>query len=281
MSVKRARPPRRRSTAGLFPRLGRGLAAMSRWTIRHPQPVFLVVAAGLALWALWGYAQHADAFRIEHVSLPPDSALRPRLPIIGENLWALDVRALADDLKQQEPWLKEVRVVRQMPNAVRIDAIPRVPVAQVRLDLPAPSQNVGRAQAGRWYPVDREGFILPDGRAEAAGALVRLSGFDHADGLKAGKGNADERLTLALRLLVSLQREAPAIARRITEINVTDTRELRFTLDGKTEVRCGSEAELDAHLARLRAALKAVAKRSLDARYIDVRFQEPVIGPRT
>ena len=251
----------------MIPRLGRGLAATGRWTIHHPQPVFLIAAAGLVVWGLWGYAQHADAFRIAHVSLPPNAALRLRDSIIGENLWTLDVRALADELKQQEPWLKEVRVVRQMPNAVQIEIIPRVPVAQVRLD--------------RWYPVDREGFILPDGRAEAADALVRLSGFDHTDALRVGKSNTDERLALALRLLGSLRHEAPVIARRVTEINVAETRELRFTLDGKTEVRCGSEAELDAHLARLGAALKAIAKQSLDARYIDVRFQEPVIGPRT
>ena len=237
--------------------------------------MLLIVGACLAAWALWRYAQRADAFRIERVVFPADSALRLRAPIVGQNLWALDVRALADDLKQQQPRLKEVRVVRDMPNAVRIDAVPRVPIAQVRLDLSA------SAQAGRWHPVDREGFILPDGRAEAADGLVRLSGFDYADGLRVGKGRAGERLALALRVLDVLRREAPAIARRVSEINVAEAQQLRFTLDGKTEVRCGSEAELDMHLARLRAALKVVARQSLDARYIDVRFQEPVIGPRT
>jgi len=266
MSARRSRQHRGRLT-GAVPRLGRGLAATGRWTIRHPQPALLVVVACVAVWALWGYAQQADAFRVEHVFLPPNSALRLRAPIIGENLWALDVRALADDLKQQAPWLKEIRVVRQMPNAVWIETVPRLAVAQVRLD--------------RWYPVDREGFILPEGRAEASGALVRLSGFDRADGLRVGKDNADERLALALRVRVLLRREAPVIARRVTDINVAEIRQLRFTLDDKTEVRCGSEAELEAHLARLRAALKVIAKQSLEARYIDVRFQEPVIGPRT
>lgn len=277
MSGRYAR--QRRTATGVIPRLGCGLAATGRWALGHPQPVLVAAIAGLAAWTLWGYVQHADAFRIEHVSLPPRASFRLPGSIIGGNLWALDVRGLAGELKRQEPWLKEVRVLRQMPDTVRIDAIPRVPVAQVRLDPPAPP--AGGAQAGRWYPVDREGFLLPEGRAEAAEALVALSGFDHTDGLRAGKDNDGERLRLALRVLASLRRDAPAIARRVTELNVADPHQLRFTLEGKTDVRCGSEAELDADLARLRAALKALARQSLDARYIDVRFQEPVIGPRT
>jgi len=96
-----------------------------------------------------------------------------------------------------------------------------------------------------------------------------------------GRENTDERLKLALRVAGSLRRTAPRIARRLTEMNVSNPAEIRFLLDGATEVRCGSETELSAHLERLQAALRVIARHPVDVGYIDVRFQEPVIHPRT
>ena len=49
----------------------------------------------------------------------------------------------------------------------------------------------------------------------------------------------------------------------------------------EVEVRCGAEADLATHLDRLQAVLKVIRRRSLAVRYIDLRFQEPVIGPRS
>jgi len=260
---------RRRRVIGVVPRLGRTVRAVGRWTVRHPW-LFLFVGAWLAgMWMLWGYVQRADTFRIAEVVLPADSSVRLRQPLIGDNLLTLDLRALADELKRQQPWLKDVRVVRRLPNVLEIEPIPRSPVAQVRI--------------GRWYPVDEDGFILPEGRLEAAEELIRLVGLERGRAtLSVGQESDDARLQLALRVLASLRESPPLISRRLTEVNVSDPQQIRFLIDGgATEVRCGSEAELDVHLERLRAALQAVARHPFDVGYIDVRFQEPVIHPRT
>jgi hypothetical protein len=120
----------------------------------------------------------------------------------------------------------------------------------------------------RWHPVDREGILLP-GQAAADERLVRLVGVDRA--------NREERLQLGLRILQMLRR-TPWLSRRVTELNVAEPTALRLILDGTIEVRCGSEAELDGHLKRLQATLRTVAKQPMDIQYIDLRFQEPVIG---
>ena len=258
---------RRQRIIGLLPRLAQGLWAWASHAARHPQSLLLGVALLIGLRGLWGYAQQADAFRIAQVVLPPDSTLQIRDPLLHANLWELDVRRLADELKRQQPWLQEVRVIRQLPNAVRIQVIPRKVVAQVRID--------------KWYPIDQGGFILPQWASQPADHLVRLIGVERSGmSLKVGKANADERLLLALRVLGKLRRIPASVSRRLTEINVADPQQIRFLMDGETEVRCGAEPELDAHLARLQAALKAVAKQPLAAKYIDVRFRDPVIGPR-
>ena len=268
------RSRQRRRFVGLIPRFGQALSAAGRWVLRHPQPFLLIALLTMTLWGLWSYGERAEAFRIAHVYLPPQSSLKLRAPLLGTNLWTLDIRTLAEELQQQQPWLKEVRVVRQPPNAIRIDAIPRMAVAQVRLD--------------RWYPVDRDGFILPEASIEPSPQLIRVEGFERgSNALRIGKDNTDERLRLALRVLAKLRRAPPSISRRLAAVNVADPRQIRFLIDlpastdGPAEVRCGSEEELDAHLQRLHAALKAVTKQPFGVRYIDVRFHEPVIGPRT
>ena len=270
---------RRQRIIGIVPRVGRAFAAGARSAIRHPQLLILSGVLLMAGWALWDHARRTDAFRITQILLPSDSSLTLQEPILNTNLWDLDIQALAAELKRQQPWLKEVRVIRQLPNAVKVEAIPRIPVAQVRLTPPV-------GGTGRWHPVDPEGFLLPPGSPAASEDLVRFSGSGSA--LSVGKANTDERLLLALRILQKLRRSPVFVSRRLTEINVADPQQIRFVVDlpagqagGELEVRCGSEPELDAHLARLRASLRAVSQQSMPVRYIDLRFKEPVVGPRT
>lgn len=259
---------KRRRIAGFFPQVGRWLWASIQWGIRHPQPAVCAALLALMLWAVTGYTSRAEAFRITKVLMPADSALELPVQVLGINIWSLDLRLLADELKRQQPWLKDIRVVRELPNAIRIDAVRRVPIAQVKLD--------------RWYPMDREGFILPDGVLKPADGLVRLVGLNRdGERLRAGKEHAGERVQLGLRLVQRLRRH-PASSRRLTEISVADPEQITLRIDdGTTEVRCGSETELDAQLARLQVTLREITRQSLDAAYIDVRFDEPVVSPRT
>jgi len=258
----------RRST-GVVPGALRGVWAGVRWLFTHPKPFALgLFLAGLG-WSVWAYAQQAEPFKITQVILPADSPLQLRTTLIGQNLLKLDVRGLAEELRHQQPALKQVRVVRVLPNALRIEPVMRVPVAQVRLDA--------------WYQVDGDGFVLPEGKGSAADHMVQLSGFDKGSpAVHAGHENTNDRLQLALRVLAGVQHGPATIARQVTSIDVSNPQGLRLILQDGTEVRCGSEEELGAHLARLQAALKALAKQqAMDVGYIDVRFQEPVLGPKT
>jgi cell division septal protein FtsQ len=256
----------RRRIQGVIPATFGMLWSSLRWMIRHPQTGFVVAAIGILGWALWGYVQRAEAFRIARVQFPPNSDLTLSEPLLGENLLTIDLRRLSRSLKAQQPALKEIRIVRQLPNTLRIEPISRTPVAQVKLD--------------RWYPVDGAGFVMPKAETQPLDRLIRIVGVDRA-AVRPGQENDEERLRLGLRVLTTVRRAPFSISRRVLEVNVSDPQQIRFLMDGDTEVRCGTEAELDAHLARLRAALKAMSRQSLDAQYIDVRFHEPVVHPRT
>ena len=262
-----AKRSRRRSAAGIIPRVARALWRGGRWIFRHPQPLVLAALVASGGWLLWRYVQRAEAFRIARIVLPPQSSLKMPPSLLGENLLTVDLGLLAQELKRQQPSLKDIRVTRQLPNVLQVTFVPRMPVAQVRLD--------------RWYPVDRQGFVLAEASDEPAERLTQFVGFERATiPLRPGKDNADERLQLALRVLATLRRTQAPLARRLTQINVADPQGIRFLLDGQTEIRCGSEAELGAGLERLRASLNVIGRQPFEVGYIDVRFQEPVIGPR-
>ena len=131
-------------------------------------------------------------------------------------------------------------------------------------------------------PADEPHLWPSVGRPQPADELVRLLGAETPRApLSFGRLNTAEQLQLALRVLDTLRRDAVLSSRQLLAIDVSDPQQVSFVIDPDTEVRCGSEDELDVQLERLRAVLDRVARRQMEVRYIDVRFPEPVVSPRT
>lgn len=258
-----------RRARGVIPSLGSAVGTGLRWLCHHPQPLLLLgILAGVGGW-LWTFLPRSDAFLITAVQVwPNNSPVSPPETLMGRNLWAVDVHRLAGQLHGQRPSLKEVQVVRVLPGTLRILVVEREPKAQVRV--------------GRWYPVDGDGYVLPQGSEKPADELIALKGLDAAgtDKMKVGVVNDGDRLQLALRVASTLQR-APALrGRRIATLDVSNPKQISFVLGENVEVRCGSEAELPRHLERLRAVFRTAVTEPEAVRYIDLRFNEPVISPR-
>jgi len=253
---------------GIIPRVAHAVFRGARWCLFHPQPLgALVVILGSVL-GLWGLTTRSDAFRITEIRVPADSSLTVPSSLIGQNLWAIDLKAQAVKLKAQQPQLKRIRVIRRLPNALQVEVIERTPVAQVR--------------HGQWHPVDAEGFVFPEASSAPWDHLVILKGVGSPQApLKVGGENESERLLLALRLVATLRRSPVLIGHRLTAVDVSDPRSLSFVIDDEIEIRCGDEDNLTTALGRLRTVLRRVAGNPLAIRYIDVRFKDPVIGPRT
>jgi len=217
---------------------------------------------------LWRGMQQSEAFRITDVRLPREigaAAISRGLPlnsslrapdVLGQNLWRIDVQALAASLQSQQSLLKRVRVIRIPPGTLQVEALERTPVAQVH--------------RGQWYRVDSDGVVLPPPSATPHDRLVILRGLD----------KTNEHLSLALRLVARLRRAPALVGHRLTAVDVSRPEQLRFVMDDEVEVRCGGEDALPAHLERLRPVLHRVARNQLAVRYIDLRFPDPVVGPQ-
>ena len=259
---------RARRVQGFLPRLLAGLGRQAAWFVRHPQPLIMLAVLAAALLGLWRVVIQSEAFRITTIRLPSDSTLEAPSSLIGHNLWTVDLEAAARELQAQQPRLKHVRVIRDLPNTLRVEVVERAPVAQLRL--------------GQWYAVAADGFLLPGASVKPLAGLPVLKGLQTSRGsFKAGRENTDGRLRAALQIVSRLQRAPVLEGHQLTAVDVGDARQLTFVIDDGTEIRCGSPEALASHLERLGPVLQMVARQQIAIRYIDLRFNDPVIGPST
>lgn len=259
---------RKKTIRGAIP----GLMAASwrglRWLFAHPQWLLTVVLLAGIAWGAWRVITSSDAFRVTEVTLPPKSGLKvAKSSLIGRNIWDVDLGRMARELHAQQPHLKQLRVVRVLPQVLQVEAVERQPVAQVLLRS--------------WHPVDREGYLLPSSGTMPAEHLVILRGVEDPKApLASGKPNTGERLQRALKLIDQLRGSSWLAGHRLSVVDAADPQQVTFVLDDGMEVRCGSHAHLTQDLKRLRTVLQQVAKHDMNVRYIDLRFQDPVIGPK-
>lgn len=154
-------------------------------------------AVGLALSPL------LDVESVEVTGVAPDrvaaieraAGIAPGDPVLG--FLPGRVAARVETL----PWVERARVVRDLPGAVRIDVVPRVPVGWVRagarfLVVDAGGRVIERADAGPWGIPELTGLadlaplggeVRPRSLAAAAAALgpelrLRVGNVDLADG---------------------------------------------------------------------------------------------------
>ncbi len=228
----------------------------------------LIVAASLVWAAWWSVASvlRSPALRVAHVE------------VIGtEHLSTGDVLALVEGLRGQSilrvrlddwrrrvltcPWVADATLSRSLPATVVVRITERRPIA------------IGR--------IGEELFLVDDHGDEIDEYGPRYADFDLpiVDGLvRGGVQEADgneRRAQLASRLLRDV-RTRPALARRISQVDVSDPRDAVVIVDQDTaRVRLGDERFLERlqSYVDLAPALRQQV-RAID--YVDLRFGERV-----
>ncbi len=166
-------------------------------------------------------------FTIRRLDLSSDGRLTPELlrqyagVSPGDNLFAVDVRRVRDDLSAV-PVVKEVQVDRTLPDALSVRVVERTPLA--RLVMPV---------TGLQLAVDREGFVLGPGSASAA--LPLLTGYA-APGLRPGIRMSGGELEDALELLDLCDRTRLFQYVPIREVRREDAESMLLFLAGGEEV---------------------------------------------
>ena len=190
----------------------------------------------------------------------------------GRNMVFLDLEDWREKLTAS-PWVADAALRRVLPGTVDVFVSERQPMGIAR---------IGTAL----YLIDARGVIIDEfGPNYADFDLPIIDGLSAApqDG---GALIDDARAGLAARLLASV-RDHPGLAKRVSQIDVSDLRDVVVTLKGDTAmVRVGD----DQFAERLQSYVDlspALREQVPDIDYVDLRFDERVYvrpqgsGPRT
>jgi cell division septal protein FtsQ len=250
--------------AHIRPARKRGVWTRQRWRL---------VRACLLLTAL-GYTGYRSALLLQHATL-----LQVRRVVIRGNdrLSNGEVLALVDGVRganilfvdlalwrqrvMKSPWVADAALHRVLPSTIEIAIVERTPMGIGRL---------GR----ELYLVDASGVIIDEyGPNYMEFDLPIIDGL--AAALPGGPMIDPARAELASRVISSL-RDRVDLARRLSQIDVSDVRNAVVVLEGETAlVRLGDErfAERLQSYVELAAALH---ERVPDIDYVDLRFDDRV-----
>ena len=235
-----------------------------------------LAAAALVVLGLFGvagavdYALSSPSLAIRRITVSGNQRLASGevhallKELIGTNMLTADIEASRRTLRTS-PWVADVEIRRVFPAAVSVALVERRAVALGRI-------------GGELYLVDQTGTIIDE-----FGPSYAEFDLPIVDGLVTGQGGGllvdERRAVLAGRLLAALQAR-PELAARISQIDVTDVRDVVLVLKGDTVmVRVGS----DRFIERLQTYVElapTLHDRVPYIDYVDLRYDERVVvGP--
>ncbi|NQV04280.1 MAG: hypothetical protein HQ532_02175 [Candidatus Omnitrophica bacterium] len=189
--------------------------------------------------------------------------------IIGANIFLIDLDEFKRRVETSHTEYKDVVVRRILPNKLIIEAQLRKPIAQIRSD--------------RYYFVDKEGALLPDVKNFPDPDLPIISGI----GVNLAKVKPynftkleRDRIGKALGIIKGMRDIEELEALKLKSVDVTDPGNLSFFLErSNVEIKIGN-SDFEKRLRVLATLLEQVGSDVDSFMYIDLRFEDPIIGPR-
>jgi len=235
-----------------------------------------IVAIFLAVVFLLGkaYLYRSDYFRLRRVEIKETfldqkslASIRSRIlgSYHGANLFALNLRAIAQSLQASYPDAKDISVSLAPPDKLVVGLKLRKPVAVVKAD--------------RLYPVDEEGVILPAADASSLKWVPSVEGVQIKADERRNKAISSKNLKAAIALLREIKDVRPVADYGVDTVDARDPANISFYLRNGIEVRVGSQ-DFKERLAVLAKTLKDPRMVMDRIKYIDLRFGDAVIGPK-
>ncbi len=189
--------------------------------------------------------------------------------IVGSNIFFMDLKKLKKGIESTHVELKDVVVRRLLPNKLIVNAVLRKPIAQIRSD--------------RYYFVDEEGVILPDVKNFADPGFPIIRGVvTNLAKVQASKfsGFEKENIGKALGLIKKIN-SIPALSRyKLKLVDIADPGNFSFYFDEEgVEIKIGN-SDFSNRLKILTTVLDQIGKDIGEFKYIDLRFEDPIVGPR-
>lgn len=189
--------------------------------------------------------------------------------VIGKNIFFVDLAEFKNGIEKTRPEFKNIVIRRLLPDKLILEAELRKSVAQIRSD--------------RYYLVDAEGVVLPDVKNFPApdlpiivgigGNLAKVQSYEFSDFEK-------DKLDKVLGFIREIGSVEGLLGHKLKMLDITDPGNLSFYFeDMNVEIKIGN-ADFYNRLKILSTLLEQLGPDSARFKYIDLRFEDPIVGPR-
>lgn len=235
--------------------------------------ILSLTAAGLLFGTVIAYALNSSTFQLNQVKIlnagPMTAAKAFEFCELrkGESLIHLDLVGVQEVIKRKHPEYKEVLVRRVLPNQLEVVLKRRTPAAQALF-------------SSRFVQIDRDLVILPGAGSAPFRNLTVIEGLvPPPQGLFVGVVLKDPVTQKAVKLAEVIRQSGSLRGHALTLVNTSDPNNIWVLVDGQIEIRFGGSHFME-RLKILDQTLKSVPLDPTQVRYIDLRFDDVVIGPR-
>jgi cell division septal protein FtsQ len=248
------------------------MGALKRFTLLSLPYVLSLTLVGVLLGSVVAYAVNSPTFQLSQVkilnlgTMTQDQAFAFCELKRGENLVTLDLVNVQQMVKKKHPEFKEVRVQRVLPNRIEVYLKRRTPIAQVSFS--------------KYVQVDKDLILLPGSSETPFKNLTIIEGAPAPKyGVMVGATLNDSATVKALKLSEIIKRSNVLKTHALTKIDIRDPKNISFFVDGDIEIKIGNSHYIE-RLKILNQTLKTVELDPAKIRYIDLRFDDIIIGPR-
>ena len=233
---------------------------------------FSLTLLGSLIGGSYAYAVQSDLFSLKSVVIEnyraSSSYERFRFAGLSQGEWLLSVnlQEVQGHIQRYHPEYQEVTVRRVLPNQIHIELKERLPIARIYWD--------------RYYWIDSKGVVLSPDKSKSGKEVPIILGVPRSKkAVTMGSRVHFRALDQAIRILQDIKQKNIFQKHRLTHMDISDTRNFVLRMDGKIDIRMGSRNFAN----KIRKLAEAVDSLDLDpkkVRYIDLRFDDIIIGPR-
>lgn len=183
--------------------------------------------------------------------------------LAGENLLFVSEAEIREQIIRSNPQVKGVSVQKTEPGIVEVAVNPRIPVAQLQ-------------SADGYFLLCEEGVVIEKRREPFSGSPI----MTYYQSIPFASTQAGSRLdysdiTIALRLAQELKQSGLVVK----DIAINGSHVIRLTTEKSKEILVTSEKDLKKTIYELETIIRETARRDIQFKSIDLRFEKPVYVP--
>ena len=234
--------------------------------------IFILVAVAIACVALTSFVRHSDLCAVRNIVISANLGeinIPELTKLKGQNIFLVDLEKLEQKIIARYPGIAGLEVLRRFPDEIAVVGTRRTAFVTALMD-------------GHGVALSRDGYVVgPAGKEE--GSLVVIKGLQHQRSLP-GVKLADLSAPVVLKSIESVAKDPSLAALHLRSLDITDANKATFTFGlAQDPARFDVVIDKDSLEAKIRTLSVMIARTELavnEVKYIDLRFETPVIGKR-